>query len=143
MIEIAVQAEFDASADAVWAVLADYGRDPQWRRGVETMDPSPPGPVRPGQTTDERMRFAGRAHRNGGEVLAVGPGLRFQWRTTSGIDAEGGRSVADLGDGRARARFEVRIRPHGADRLLAPVLRIVLRRALAADLVRLRDLVEG
>lgn len=140
---MAVQVDVDAAAEELWAVVADYGCDPRWRRGVATMDPAPPGPVHPGQTTDERMRFAGRGYRNGGEVLEVGPGRRFRWRTTSSVDAEGGRSVEDIGAGRSRVRFEVRIRPHGTDRLLAPVLRIVLRRALLADLVRLRDLVEA
>ena len=142
-IELAVRADVDATPDQVWAVVADYARDPQWRHGVETMDPTPAGPVHPGQCTDERMRFAGRRYRNRGGVVEVGPGRRFRWRTTDGIDAEGGRVVEDVGGGRSRVRLEMLVRPQGAaDRLLSPLLRIMLRRALRADLARLRVLVE-
>ncbi|WP_219416650.1 SRPBCC family protein [Pseudonocardia nigra] len=138
MIEHSAEMDFDRPANAVWAVVADYGRDPEWRDGVETMAPSPPGPVHPGQTTAEVMRFAGRTLRNDGIVTAVGPGLHFTWRTTSGSDAEGSRTVEELGPGRCRVRLEVRVRLHGPDRLLAPLMRVLVRRTLAGDLARLR-----
>lgn len=141
-IEYTAETDVDAPAAAVWALVADYDRDPEWRDGVTTMAPSPPGPVRPGTTTDERMRAMGRDHRNGGVVGEVEPGVRFTWRTTSGVDADGARTVRGLGDGRSRVRLEVRLRPQGGQRLLAPVLRAVLRRGLVADAARLRALVE-
>lgn len=141
-IEYSAETDVDAPAAAVWALIADYGRDPEWRDGVATMAPSPPGPVRPGTTTDEQMRAMGRDYRNGGVVGEVEPGVRFTWRTTSGVDADGARTVHDLGDGRSRVRLEVRLRPQGAQRLLAPVLRAVLRRGLVADAARLRALAE-
>ena len=132
--------EVDEPADRVWAVLGDYRRDPEWRAGVSTMDPAPPGPAATGQTTDERMRFAGRGYRNGGRVESVGPGRELRWRTTSGVDADGTRAVDELPGGRSRVRVETRVRPHGMDRLFAPVLGPLLRRRLRADLRRLRDL---
>ncbi|MBW0090218.1 SRPBCC family protein [Pseudonocardia sp. KRD-184] len=141
-IEYSAETDIDAPAAAVWALVADYGRDPEWREGVATMAPAPPGVVRPGTTTDERMRAMGRAYRNGGVVGEVEPGVRFTWRTTSGVDADGARTVRDLGDGRSRLRLEVRLRPHGAQRLFAPLLRVVLHRGLVADTARLRALVE-
>ncbi|HZG89456.1 MAG TPA: hypothetical protein VEZ42_04515, partial [Pseudonocardia sp.] len=84
--------------------------DPDWRARVSTMDPSPPGPARPGQTTDERLRFAGKAYRNGGVVEAVGPGRTLTWRTTSGVDADGRRTVEELPGGRCRVRLETTVR---------------------------------
>lgn len=113
MIEIRVQGQVCAPAEDVWAVLADYRRDPEWRAGITTMDPSPPAPVSPGQTTDERLRFAGRTLRNGGIVTGVGPGRAFTCRTTSGADADGSRAVEAAGPGRCRVRLELRVRPHG------------------------------
>ena len=131
----------EAPASAAWAVIADYGRDPAWRDGVETMAPRPSGPVRVGTTTDEVMHLAGRTYRNGGEVTEVRPGERFAWRTTSGADADGSRSVRALADGSCEVTLVLTVRPHGVQRLLQPVLVPMLRKGLAADLARLRDLV--
>jgi uncharacterized membrane protein len=142
MITVRAETEVHAPAERVWAVLGDYRRDPDWRAGVTTMDPVPAEPAAPGQTTDERMRFAGRDYRNGGRVEAVGPGRELRWRTTSGVDADGTRAVDELPGGRSRVRVETRVRPQGVDRLFAPVLGPLLRRQLRGDLRRLRELTE-
>lgn len=143
--ELTSVAEVDVQRPAaqVWAILADYDRDPEWRRGVATMAPAPAGPVRPGTTTDERIRFAGRGYRNGGVVTDVEPGTRFTWRTTSGVAARGSRAVTELGPTRCRVRLERQIRPRGLERVLAPVLAPLLRRALTADAAALRGLAEA
>lgn len=141
-IEATARVEIDRPAAAVWAVLADYARDPEWRGGVREMTPTPAGPVVPGTRTRERMRFAGRELRNDGEVVAVSPGRRFVWRTTAGADAEGAREVHPLGEGRCRVELLLRARPHGAERLTAPLAALLLRRGLRADAARLRELVE-
>ncbi len=140
-IELCVQGEVDRPADEVWSVVGDYRRDQEWRAGVATMDPSPPAPARPGQTTDEHLRFAGRDYRSGGVVETVGPGRTLTWRTTSGVDAEGRRTVEELPGGRCRVRLETTVRPHGMDRVFAPMLGVLLRRRLAGDLRRLAALV--
>ncbi|MFC4122891.1 SRPBCC family protein [Nonomuraea zeae] len=138
MIELREYGEITRPAGAVWAVVADYRQDPRWRGGVETMAPDPAGIVRVGTTTAEVMRFAGRTYRNGGEVTQVRPGHSFAWRTTSGIDAEGGRIVEALGEDRCRFTFHVRVTPRTTfDKLLEPVLGRLLRRAIRADIRRL------
>jgi uncharacterized membrane protein len=131
----------DRPASEVWAVVADYGRDPEWRKGVETMAPSAPGPVTQGLTTDEILHLGGRTYRNAGVVTAVEPGTRFAWRTTAGADADGCRTVRDLGEGRCEVTLVLTVRPRGAERLLQPVLMRMLRSGLAADLERLARLV--
>jgi uncharacterized membrane protein len=127
-------------AAEVWAIVADYGRDPEWRRGVATMAPSPAGEVRPGTTTTEVLRFAGRTWHNGGEVVSVEPDVRFTWRTVQGADAAGARAVLVLPGGGCRVHLELRVRPHGVERVLAPLLARLLERGLARDLNRLRRL---
>ena len=141
-IELEETIEIAAPASSVWAVVADYDRDPSWRTGVSTMAPAPAGPVQVGTTTAEVLRLAGSTWRNGGEVVDVTPGCAFRWRTTSGADAEGARHVEPLGPDRCRVRLELRVRPHGVERVLAPVLGRVLRRNLAGDARRLRALAE-
>jgi uncharacterized protein YndB with AHSA1/START domain len=141
MTTLTASTTIDAPASAAWAVVADYGRDPEWRAGVETMAPSPSGPVAVGTTTAEVLHLGGRTYRNGGEVTAVEPGRRFTWRTTSGADADGSRTVRALAEGTCEVTLVLDVRPHGLERLLQPVLIPMLRKGLAADLTRLRDLV--
>lgn len=142
-ITITCETDIDRPAAEAWAVVADYGHDPEWRQGVTTMAPDPAGLVRVGTTTAEEMRFAGQTRHNAGEVTAVEPGRSFRWRTVTGADAEGGRSVEPLGSDRCRVRLELVVRPHGFEALLAPMLGRMLRRTVAADLVRLTALVEA
>ncbi len=66
MIVMNAEVVVDRPARQVWALVADYGRDPQWRAGVATMDPSPPGPVVPGTVTAEILRVGGRTYRSAG-----------------------------------------------------------------------------
>lgn len=145
MIDLAADVEIARPASVVWDVVADYGRDPDWRAGVATMAPVPPGPVTERTTTAEVVRAGGRTYRNSGAVTSLGPGARFTWRTTAGadVDADGSRSVEPLGADRCRVRLELRVRPHPGQRLFTPLLRRTLRRGLAADLGRLRALTEG
>ena len=121
MIEVEARIEIERPADQIWAIVADYARDPEWRGGVRTMRADPAGPVRAGTRTDECLRFAGRTLRNAGEVLSVGPGLRFAWRTTAGADADGSREVVALGDARCRLALRLRVRPRGLARVTAPL----------------------
>jgi hypothetical protein len=141
MIEIRESGEIAWAAARVWAIVADYGQDTRWRKGVETMTPHPEGIVLVGTTTAEVMRFAGRTYRNCGEVIQVEPGRSFAWRTTSGIDAEGARLVEPLGEDRCRFTFHVRVIPRAtSERLLEPALRWMLRRLIRSDVRRLASL---
>lgn len=142
-IVLSAEATVAAPADAVWAVLADYARDPQWRRGVRSMVPTPAGPVRTGTTTREVLRAAGRTTHNDGVVTEVVPGRRFAWRTTAGVEAEGTRDVEPLPGDACRVRLELRVRPPGLLRLATGPLRRLLVHGLRGDLTRLRALVEA
>ena len=141
-IDLSTTVDVMAGTDEVWAILADYERDPEWRSGVETMTPSAAGPATPGLTTLEILRFGGRTYRNAGVVEAVDPGRQLAWRTTSGADAHGSRTVEPRDGGGSRVTLLLHVRPHGVERLMAPVLRRLLRRTLVADAGRLRALVE-
>ncbi len=132
--------EIDAPADAVWAVLADYARDPEWREDVSEMRPEPPGLAQVGTVTHEVMKVGGRTYRNVGLVEQVQPGRRLAWRTTDGADARGSRTVESLSGGRCRVTMELHVRPHGLNRLLAPVLRPMLVKGLRRDLQALASL---
>lgn len=141
--EVHAQVDVHRPATEVWAVLADYTRDPSWRAGVLSMTPEPAGAVALGTTATERIRFGGRVLRNVGVVEALDPGRRFAWRTTSGVDAEGSRAVEPVDANRSRVRLVLRIRPRGAERFYAGLAAVVLRRRLRGDAHRLRRLLEA
>jgi uncharacterized membrane protein len=144
MPTITVSTTIDRPAPVAWGIVADYERDPEWRQGVETMAPSPSGPVDVGTTTAEVLRFGGRTYRNGGEVTSVEPGTAFTWRTTPGADADadGSRRVRALDARSSSVTLEVTIRTHGFERALQPLLVRLLRRGMRHDLERLVALVE-
>lgn len=140
---LSAETVIDRPAQDVWDVLADYELDHLWRHGVTSMVPTPLGPVRTGTTTDEHMRVAGGRYHNLGVVTAVGPGLRFTWRTTTGADADGSRTVTPTAATACLVRLELNVRLHGAQRLASPLFRATLRRNLSGDAERLRALTEG
>lgn len=139
-LHLEASAELAVPAPEAWAVVADYARDPEWRTGVLEMTPTPAGIAQVGTTTAETMRLGGRTYRNDGEVVAVDDGVSFAWRTTEGAEAWGARRVDPVGPDRCRVRLELHVVPHGAERLLAPILRRMLARNLQTDLDRLGSL---
>jgi hypothetical protein len=96
-----------------------------------------------GTTTAERLRMAGRTFDNTGIVTTVEPRRRFTWRTTSGVPAQGSRTVTPLPGGRSRVDLEVVVTVSGPQRLASPLLAAMMRRGLTADAVRLARLVEA
>lgn len=140
-IEISDSITLRCRAEQAWAVVADYSSDVRWRKGVLSMTAEPSGLVVPGAVTTERMRLAGKVWENLGEVGDVDAGRRFTWRTVSGADADGARQVVSAGPDACEVRLELRVRPHGAERLFAPLLERMLRRNLTGDLARLGDMV--
>lgn len=141
MIELDCTIDVPAPADVVWGILSDYRRDPEWRIAVSVMEPSPAGPSMVGTTTHEVMRLGGRTYVNDGVVDDVVPGRRIEWHTTEGADASGAREVVPTPDGRSRVTLELRIRPHGAESLFAPIVRRTVRKQLWQDLEDLCRLV--
>lgn len=138
MIDLTAEVDIAAPAETVWAAISDYRGDVRWRRGVSRMDPTPAAPVTVGTVTDEKMRLGGATYRNLGVVTAVEPGRSFAWRTTDGADANGSRTVDALGDDRSRLRLTLTVRVTGSQRLMAPMLKVMLRRNLFGDARRLR-----
>ncbi|MET0191310.1 MAG: SRPBCC family protein [Pseudonocardia sediminis] len=142
VITVDAAVEVDAPAAEAWAVLADYARDVQWRDGVRSMVPTPPGPVRAGTRTAETMHAAGRTLHNDGEATAVEDGRRFTWRTTSGVRAEGSRAVVPLDGDSCRVELTLRVVPPGLLRLVPWAVTGMLRRGLRRDAGRLRAVIE-
>ncbi|MFJ4658933.1 SRPBCC family protein [Nocardia sp. NPDC088792] len=140
--DLSAETTVERPASIVWALLADYANDTVWRTGVVAMTADPPGIVTAGARTLEQLRFAGRTWHNVGEVLAVEPGTRMAWRTTSGADAQGTRTVTPLSAERCRVHLELHVTPHGMQRPIGRLLARMLQRNLDRDVTALRELAE-
>ena len=128
----------------VWAVVADYGRDIEWRAGLTEMTPDPVGPPREGTRVHEVLRTGGRTYVTDTVVSDVQEGVsyRFSGSGTSG-EVAGRRTVVPLDDTRSSFTYEIDLTLRGATRLVQPLGARVLKRGLRKDLTKLRRLVEA
>lgn len=140
MIEESVQ--IDRPPDAVWAAIADYPYDLEWRRGITEMKPDPPGPPALGTRVHEVLKLGGRSYVTDSTVTELEPGVsyRFSGNGTSG-DVQGSRTVRGNGDA-AVFTYKIELEPKPALRMLGPLLVPMLRSGLKKDLRRLKTLLE-
>lgn len=127
----------------VYAVLSDYQQDPRWRAGVVSMHPEPPGPAQAGTTTDEVIRFLGITTRTPGQVTHLIKGQLLAWQAKgTRLIAFGTRRVEPSGDG-ARVTLATDVRLRSQWRVIEPLLPLLYKRQLRADLARLKALIES
>jgi hypothetical protein len=124
-----------APVDA-WNVIGDYGRDPDWRRGV-TMRHEPLGLVQDGTRTFEDLKFLGSIHRTVARIADVVPGRAFRFRSDDG-SVEGYRRV-ELTPGGCRVVLGIEVKVQFA--LMAPIVGWLYRREVRGNLRRLAVLV--
>ena len=135
--------DIDRPASQVWAYVADYGNDASWRAGVTQMRQSQPGPAQQGVTTHELLRLLGMTFRTDATIDRVEPGRRLQWCAHDRQKhLEGSRLVESTGSASCRFIEVVEGRLLGPSRLLEPLVAWLLRRQAAADLGRLKHLLE-
>lgn len=75
MREIRTETEIAAGAPAVWAILTDFARYPEWNPLLERVTAD----LRPGAPVALTVRLGGRALRAAARMGAVVPGREFRW----------------------------------------------------------------
>lgn len=131
--------DLDASPAAVWSVIADYSRDPEWREGVR-MRVEPVGLVRDGTITHEQLRMFGSWQPTVARIRDVEPGRTFRFVSEDG-KVDGTRTIEPTPQG-SRLTVRLRVSVPGALALFAPLLGWLFRRRVRRDLLRVRRLVE-
>jgi hypothetical protein len=132
----------DRPTDQVWAYVADYAFDLQWRDGLTDMTPTPDGPPQTGSTVHEELRSMGTTMVNDTTITMTGDhAYRFAGGGTSG-QVEGGREIIAVDPGRSEFTYDINLTLNGPIRFFGFVLRPILRRNLKKDLERFRMLVE-
>jgi uncharacterized protein YndB with AHSA1/START domain len=136
--------EIDRPPSEVWAIVADYASDTRWRVGVVEMRASAPGPVEPGVTTHEALRFLGATFLTDATIDQVEPGRRFRWRSADRQKhLEGSRQVEPTARGGTRVTSAVDVELLGPWRLLQPLVVWSFRRRTGTDLERLKHTLES
>jgi Polyketide cyclase / dehydrase and lipid transport len=131
------------SPDVVWSVVADYGRDVEWRKGLTDMTPDPPGPPEVGTKVHEVLKTGGRSYVADSTVIQVGAmTYRFEGSGTLGKLAGSRTVIASASPSEAVFTYKIEITPSGMSRLLRPIIARTARSGLRSDLQRLRELLE-
>lgn len=127
--------ELAAAPEAVWAIVADYGRDHEWRKGVAVRH-EPAGLVREGTRTSEDLLFMGKKHHTEARIHDVVPGRYFRFSSMDG-NVTGFRRVEAHAGG---SRLTVAVQVNVPSRLFAPLAGWLYRRAVQGNLRRLQAL---
>ena len=128
--------DLPVTPEAAWRVIADYARDPEWRRGV-VMRHEPTGLVRDGTRTFEELKFLGSVHRTVARIHDVVPGRAFRFTSDDGA-VRGYRRVETAVKGcRIVVGVTVTV-PFGP---AAPIIGWFYRREVRGNLRRLAGLV--
>jgi uncharacterized membrane protein len=143
-VRVADSVEIDRPASQVWAYVADYGNDTNWRAGVTQLHPSRPGPAQVGVTTHETLRLLGLSFRTDATIDRVQAGRLLEWRAHDRQkQLRGSRLVEPTGQRTSRFTEVVEVRLLGLLRPLGPLVAWLLRRQSRADLRRLKHLLEA
>ena len=126
--------EIEKPPEAVWTLVRDLERAPEWQESLESVD------VHAGT---EVRRFAGRTQEATFVIVEDDPPRRLV------ITSEGGPAYARAtialspsGDGTC-VEFTLEIELHGAARLAGGIVRQAAQREVQANLERLKDVAES
>jgi uncharacterized protein YndB with AHSA1/START domain len=126
----------------VFDVVTDLDRLHEWQPMIVAVDQLDDGPLHTGSRLREVRELRGRRLEQTVEVAAFEPGRHFALRVLEGpLPVDGDLRFEPEGNG-TRLRLVATGRPHGAQRLLAPLLRVGLRREFRKQYAALREVVE-
>jgi hypothetical protein len=132
----------DRLAEDVFEYVSNVENNPAWRTAVIETRWLDPGPTKPGRRGEQTSRVLGRRYTVAAEVVDWDPPRHVSWATTAGgadvgtscrVDADGDGCIFTL---ESEGEFT------GVWRLLTPLAAAMLRRQSAADIERLRHILE-
>ncbi len=146
-VEVTAEVEIDAPRDAVWAVITDTERLPEWFEEFESAHQESPGPPGPGSVVRYTIR---QGHRSGTfEIVEWEPGSKISWNGPplawmgGAMRPRGSHELSDAGEGRTRYTGHFRPELSGLQVLLRPYLKRWIRRARRASTLKLKAMVEA
>lgn len=144
MITTVTSIDIERPAADVFDFVADMANNPRWQRGQVRCTWTSEPPIGIGSTYDQEARFLGKTIESSFEVVEFEPGRRIRIVTTSGtMPLDVVRSVRADGPDRCVVTAEVSGEPQGVIRLAGSLVGRLVRRSVAADYRRLKELLEG
>ncbi|HEX2058812.1 MAG TPA: SRPBCC family protein [Actinomycetota bacterium] len=142
-LDVSTEIEIARPRAEVAAFAADPDNATRWYRNITSVEWESSPPLRVGSRIAFVARFLGRTMSYTYEVKKWQPGERLVMATAQGpFPMETSYAWSDAGTG-TRMTLRNRGRPSGFGAVAAPVMKAALRRATAADLRRLKEILEA
>jgi hypothetical protein len=133
-VQVEESVQIARPAADVWAAIADYSFDLQWRKGLTDMTPDPPGPPALRTKVHEVVRTSGRNYVADTVVTEVDPGVSYRFEGQGTIGGLAGGRKVQAEPGGSVFTYAIELRPQGGMRLLRPALGRIVRSGLRRDL---------
>jgi hypothetical protein len=142
-VDIVTAIEINRPRDDVAAFAVDPANATAWYKNIKAVEWETPPPAVVGSKLRFRAQFLGRTLEYTYEVRENTPGHRFVMSTAQGpFPMETTYTWEDVGEGATRMTLRNRGEPSGFAAITAPVRARAMRQANAADLRRLKALLE-
>jgi hypothetical protein len=142
-VDVQTEIVIDRPRAEVAAHAADPGNATSWYRNIKRVEWETEPPLAVGSRIAFEAQFLGRTLKYTYEVREHVPGERFVMSTSEGpFPMETTYEWSDAGDGGTRMSLRNRGEPAGFGKVTAPLMAAAMRRANAADLRRLKELLE-
>ena len=143
VVDVVTKIEISRPREEVAAFAADPAKATAWYKNIEAVEWETPPPVVVGSRLRFRARFLGRTLNYTYEVQEIEPASRFVMATAQGpFPMQTTYTWEDTADGATRMTLRNTGEPSGFAAVTAPVMTRAMRKANAADLRRLKALLE-
>lgn len=139
---VTITADIAAPPEAVWAVVADYSRGPEWQKNMTSARWTSPAPHGVGSEFEQTAHFMGRDMTAGYEVTEHDAPRVTAIRSTSGPFPITVRRVVEATSGGTRVTETDTGGPGGIASVLSPLMKMMMRRTIGRDYRRLKELLE-
>jgi len=143
VVDVVTKIEISRPREEVAAFAADPAKATAWYKNIEASEWETRPPVGVGSRFRFRARFLGRTLDYTYQVQEIEPGSRFVMATAQGpFPMQTTYTWEDTADGATRMTLRNTGEPSGFAAVTAPVMTRAMRKANAADLQRLKALLE-
>jgi uncharacterized protein YndB with AHSA1/START domain len=143
-IDFSFDIDIDRSPQAVFSVVTDLERLPDWQPAIVRVEPLQDGPLRTGSRLKEVRQVRGKRLEQIVEIAALVPARRLELRIVEGpLPVHGDLTFSLTEGGGTRLHMHAYGRANGALRLLEPLLTLGLKREFRGQYRRLKELVEA
>ncbi len=142
-VDVVTEIEIARPREEVAAYASDPGHATAWYKNIKSVEWETAPPVAVGSRLRFEAQFMGRTLTYTYEVREIDPGRRFVMSTAQGpFPMETTYTWEDAGEGATRMTLRNRGEPSGFSAVAAPLMSAAMRKANAADLRRLKELLE-